>query len=236
MIDPGCTEAGIPDFGRRNSRVYQPYILLRTWMALRCKGAVCLPDDVEELIEGVYGSGAGSPAETALREALERMKSAMDKDLADAAQEARNRFLPKPNADVPLSMFTANPLEEDNPEVHQRLQAVTRLADASVQAICLFGDPARPSLDVLGHNRTDLRAVPSPGHVRELLLRSLGVADKRLVGWLANTATPKGWAKSAMLRFHKAVVFDSSARAEVNGYIVELDPLLGFRVRGKAGA
>jgi hypothetical protein len=39
-----------------------------------------------------------------------------------------------------------------------------------------------------------------------------------------------------MLRFHKAVVFDSSARAEVNGYIVELDPQLGFRVLGRAGA
>jgi CRISPR-associated endonuclease/helicase Cas3 len=236
IIDPGCTEAGIPDFGRRNSGVYQPYILLRTWMALRCKGAVSLPDDVEELIEGVYGSSIGSPTEAVRREALERMKSAMDKDIANAAQEAKNRFLPKPHGDEPLSRFTANPLEEDNPEVHQRLQAVTRLADASVQAICLFGDPARPSLDVLGHNRTDLRAVPSPGHVRELLLRSLSVADKRLVGWLANTATPKGWAKSAMLRFHKAVVFDSSARAEVNGYIVELDPQLGFRVLGRAGA
>jgi CRISPR-associated endonuclease/helicase Cas3 len=236
MIDPGCTEADIPDFGRRKSSVYQPYILLRTWMALRCKGAVCLPDDVEELIEGVYGGSTGSPTEASLREALERMKSTMDKDLANAAQEAKNRFLPKPNADVPLSMFTANPLEEDNPEVHQRLQAVTRLAEASVQIVCLFGDSARPSLDVLGHNRTDLRAVPSPGHVRELLRRSLSVADKRLVGSLAKTATPEGWAKSAMLRFHKAVIFDSSARVEVNGYMVELNPLLGFRILGKSGA
>ncbi|MBK5290354.1 MAG: CRISPR-associated helicase Cas3' [Acidobacteriia bacterium] len=236
IIDPGFTAAGIPDFGRRNSSVYQPYILLRTWMALRCKEAVCLPDDVEELIEGVYGSGTGSSTEAALREALERMRSAMDKDIANAAQEARNRFLPKPHADVALSMFTANPLEEDNPEVHQRLQAVTRLAEASVQVVCLFGDSTRPSLDAAGHRRTDLCAAPSPGHVRELLLRSVSVADKRLVFSLAKTATPVGWAKSAMLRFHKPVVFDSSARAEVNGCIVELDPLLGFRVLGRAGA
>jgi CRISPR-associated endonuclease/helicase Cas3 len=116
IIDPGCTEAGIPDFGRRNSGVYQPYILLRTWMALRCKGAVSLPDDVEELIEGVYGSSIGSPTEAVRREALERMKSAMDKDITNAAQEAKNRFLPKPHGDEPLSRFTANPSRKTTPK------------------------------------------------------------------------------------------------------------------------
>jgi CRISPR-associated endonuclease/helicase Cas3 len=233
MIDPGCNEEGIPDFGRRSSSVYQPYILLMTWMALRCRGAVCLPDDVEELIEGVYGSSTGSPTEAVLREALERMESAMDKDIANAAQEARNRFLPKPAAQEPLSTFTANPLDEDNPEVHQRLQAVTRLADASVQVVCLFGDSVRPSMDLSGNKCTDLRAAPSPGQVKELLYRSLSVADRRLVGALAKMETPEGWAKSAMLRFHKPLIFDSSGRAEVNGHIVELDPLLGFQVLGR---
>ena len=235
MIDPGCNEEGIPDFGRRNSRVYQPYILLRTWMALRFRSAIRLPDDVEDLIEWTYGLRTEFPTDEALRDTLKRMKVAMDGDIASAAQEARNRFLPKPAAQEPLSTFTANPLDEDNPEVHQRLQAVTRLADASVQVVCLFGDSARPSLDALGHHRTDLRAAPSPGHVRELLHRSLSVADKRLVRPLAATATPVGWANNAMLRFHKPIIFDSSGRAEVNGWILELNPLLGFRVLGREG-
>jgi CRISPR-associated endonuclease/helicase Cas3 len=233
MIDPGCDEEGIPDFGRRNSAVYQPYILLRTWTALRPRSAICLPDDVEDLIEGVYGSSTGSPTEAVPREALERMKSAMDQDIANAEQEAKNRFLPKPNADEPLSTFTANPLAEDNPEVHQRLQAVTRLSEASVQVVCLFGDSVQPSLDASGQNRTDLRAAPSPGHVKELLHRSLSVADRRLVGSLARMETPEGWSKNPMLRFHKPLIFDSSGRAAVNGWILELNPLLGFRVLGR---
>jgi CRISPR-associated endonuclease/helicase Cas3 len=235
IIDPGCNEEGIPDFGRPNSTVYQPYILLRTWMALRSRSAIGLPDDVEDLIESTYAQRTEFPTNEALRDTLKRMKFAMDEDLAKATQEAINRFLPKPGAEEPLSKFTANPLDEDNPEVHQRLQAVTRLADASVQVVCLFGDPARPSMDAPGHNRTDLRAAPSPGHVRELLHRSLSVADKRLVNSLAKTETPEGWAKNAMLRFHKPLIFDSSGRAEINGWTVELNPLLGFGILEKGG-
>jgi hypothetical protein len=110
------------------------------------------------------------------------------------------------------------------------MQAVTRLADASVQVVCLFGDPAQPSLDTAGQHRVDLRAAPSPRLVKDLLHRSLSVADKRLVGSLVKIETPESWERNAMLRFHKPVVFDFSGHAEVNGWIVELNPLLGFRI------
>ena len=90
-------------------------------------------------------------------------------------------------------------------------------------------------MDAPGHNRTDLGAAPSPGHVRELLHRSLSVADRRLVGSLAKTETPEGWAKNAMLRLHKPHIFDSSGRAVVSGWTFELNPLLGFRVLGREG-
>ena len=155
--------------------------------------------------------------------------------VANAAQEAKNRFLPKPAAEEPLSKFTANALKEDNPETPQRLQAVTRLADPSVQLVCLFGDQARPSLDAAGRHCMDLGAAPPPARVKDLLYRSLSVADRRLVGSLAKLDTPEGWAKNAMLRFHKPVVFDTSGRADVNGWLVELNPLLGLRILGRKG-
>jgi CRISPR-associated endonuclease/helicase Cas3 len=233
VIDPRYDDKGLPDFGRRSGRVYQPYILLRTWMELRHRSAIRSPDDVEELIEGVYGATTQSPADDALRDVLRRMESAMNEAVALSKQEARNRFLPKPGAQEPLRKFTANPLEEDNPEVHRRLQAVTRLAEPSVQVVCLFGDAARPSLDAAGRHQVDLEAAPSPWQTKQLLYRSLSVADRRLVEPLAETEIPAGWAKSAALRFHKPVIFDSSGRAEVNGWTVELNPLLGFRILGK---
>jgi CRISPR-associated endonuclease/helicase Cas3 len=116
IIDPGCDEDGLPVFGRRNSGIYQPYILLKSWVALRPRTTIRIPDDVEELIEGTYGQNAGA-AESPLQSELSRLKSRMDADIANMEQEARNRFLPKPWAEVPLSNFTENPLEEDNPAV-----------------------------------------------------------------------------------------------------------------------
>jgi CRISPR-associated endonuclease/helicase Cas3 len=86
LIDPGCDEEGIPKFSRRSSSVYQPYILLRTWIALRHMPAICLPNDVEELIEGVYGSSTERTSGGPVREALKRMKSAMEEDIANAQQ------------------------------------------------------------------------------------------------------------------------------------------------------
>jgi CRISPR-associated endonuclease/helicase Cas3 len=236
IIDPGCHDNGIPDFGRRNIGVYQRYILLKAWISLRQRTDVQLPDEVEELIESTYGNRPEGYADDALREALESAKSSMDIELANAGQEAKNRFLPKPAAEEPLSKFTANALEEDNPELHQRLQAVTRLADPSVQVVCLFGDPARPSLDATGHHCTDLGAKPAPTHAKDLMNRSLSVSDRRLVGSLAELETPEGWAKHAMLRFHKPVVFDASGRADLKGWLLELDPALGFRILGRTGA
>jgi CRISPR-associated endonuclease/helicase Cas3 len=219
IIDPDCDEDGLPVFGRRSCGVYQPYILLRSWVALRPRTTIRIPEDVEELIEGTYGENAEA-AESPLQSELRRMKSRMDADIANMEQEARNRFLPKPWAEVPLSNFTENPLEEDNPAVHQRLQAVTRLTDASVQIVRLCQMP-------------DPQAAPSPKQVMELLLCSLSIADPRLVRALVEIETPVAWTKNALLRFHKPVVFDSSGRANVNGWVVELDPLLGFRTLGR---
>jgi CRISPR-associated endonuclease/helicase Cas3 len=219
IVDPDYDEDGLPVFGRRNSGVYQPYILLRSWVALRARTTIRVPEDVEDLIEGTYGEGAEA-AESPLQNMLSRMRSQMDMDIANMEQEARNRYLPKPRAEVPLSKFTENPLEEDNPAVHQRLQAVTRLTDASVQIVCLRQTP-------------EPLAAPSPQQVVELLHRSLSIADPRLVGALAEIETPAAWTKNALLRFHKPVVFDSSGRANVNGWVVELDPFLGFRTLGR---
>jgi hypothetical protein len=79
-----------------------------------------------------------------------------------------------------------------------------------------------------------LHSCPSPEQTRELLLQSLSISDARLVSPLLDSPAPSGWAANPLLRYHRAIFFDASARAEIAGYSVELHPSLGFRILRKA--
>ena len=235
LIDPARDGNGVPKFGRRIESVYQPWILLRTWAALRYAPHIQLPNDVENLIETVYDSERETSGNVPFIGAMQDAKLAMDRDLQEAEQEARNRFLPLPRADGPLGQFTANPLEEDSPDIHQRLRAVTRLGDDGIQVICLFGDPACPTLDASGSRPIDLSRRPAPNVVKALLYRSLTITNRRLVSALALSEPPPAWAKNALLRYHRVLFFGQDSKTTVNGFTVDLDPELGFRVMGKEG-
>lgn len=237
LTEPLVPGGGVPEFGRRNSSVYAPYILLRTWQALRGLAGVNLPNDVEGLIEGVYSKAEGQGDEEqgddgALSRAIQAARKDMEKEAGRAAQEATNRFIHSPLTEVPLEEFTANPLEEDDPEVHHRLRAVTRLGDEGFQVVCLFGEDSAPSLQVAGPT-LDLGIPPEPGLVAGLFFRSVAITDRRLVAALAHLPCPSGWRKNAMLRYHRVLTFDAGNKARINEYVVELDPELGLRIVGK---
>jgi len=140
-------ETGVPVFGRANSRVYHPYILLRTWLTLQNLDIIQTPQDIEALIEGVYYETIPELVTEQILKELRIQRASLIEDLNAARNEAANRFLPRPAADTPLWEFTANALEEDRPDLHDRLRAMTRLTDDSVQVVCLFGSPNSAFLD-----------------------------------------------------------------------------------------
>jgi CRISPR-associated endonuclease/helicase Cas3 len=53
VLSPQMDASGLPDF-RPSNFVYDEHILLRSWLALRDRSLVRLPDDIEGLIEAVY--------------------------------------------------------------------------------------------------------------------------------------------------------------------------------------
>lgn len=235
IIEPDVDATDVPSFGGGTGTVYQPYILLRTWAALCQRPSIQLPDDVEELIEAVYDSARECPGGKAFQSALSAAQAAMTADLEKAKVEAEGRYIHRPAAAMSLYSFTANPLEEDNPEAHAKLRAVTRLADPSVDVVCLYGDLSQPFLEWGATHPIDLQSPPSSALVTALLHRSLSLSDWRLVPLLCREPTPRGWANNPMLRYHRVLFFTRDGRATFAGFKLELDAELGFRVTGKEG-
>ena len=55
ICQPEEVSDDVPVFDRGTEAVYDAHILLRSWLALHARGAISIPDEIEELIESVYG-------------------------------------------------------------------------------------------------------------------------------------------------------------------------------------
>ncbi|MGH2444328.1 MAG: CRISPR-associated helicase Cas3', partial [Chloroflexota bacterium] len=124
IMAPEVAENGTPRYSQWTDTVYDEHILLRSWLALRDRETLSLPEDVEALVERVYGDQSCPPT---LLPAIQHlwnvseaeMKLALQKD----ADQAENRDVKPPWYDGPLWKIVEMPLAEDSPEVHRAHQA-----------------------------------------------------------------------------------------------------------------
>ncbi|MGE5595258.1 MAG: CRISPR-associated helicase Cas3', partial [Hyphomicrobiales bacterium] len=222
---PGLNEPGIPTFDAGTKAVYDEHILLRTWWALHERSSIAIPGDVQELIDFVY-SEAGLPAEAgeALRAAWdETQRSLVEKQEAER-EEARSRRLPFPLDYKALSQVLAFPVEEDQPDLHPRLQALTRLARPEIPVVALSADS---SLLPLGTSKLDRELQ------RRLLEHSVSVGRADAVARLRQLEVPAVFAATPALRRHRVVVLDEDGRCDLGGGLVlAYDAELGLRILG----
>jgi CRISPR-associated endonuclease/helicase Cas3 len=57
ISEPGRVSRGVPAFDDGTKAVYDAHILLRSWMVLHETSAIGVPEEIEDLIETVYGQG-----------------------------------------------------------------------------------------------------------------------------------------------------------------------------------
>jgi CRISPR-associated endonuclease/helicase Cas3 len=235
---PEAVDNDIPDFGHSNELIYHRHVLLRSWLTLRERERVGVPDDVAELIEAVYEAReAEETLPAALRAHWETTKEdALDEEGHDRHQ-AEIRLLKAPTYSGPLYELSSDPRDDDAPELHQAHQAMTRLAEPNVGIVCLYGTPERPTLDPTRQTPVLVGATPpSMALAKRLLGRSVNLTDRRVVRPMQNVDPPTGWRRSALLRHHRPVVFDAQGLARVAGregrkdYWLHLDDELGLRV------
>jgi CRISPR-associated endonuclease/helicase Cas3 len=228
VLSPELDDEGRPAFEEGSAKVYDPHTLLRTWLALRGRDEVAIPDGVEELVEAVYRE---EPAPEDLSEPLRTSWSRTWEKLAEGRevdkQKARKRYIPDVSDDF-FGMGLAD-LDDDDDTLHQAHQAMTRLGGPSVTVVCLTAEGDR--LWASGDERREIRLErrPDQSDVRALLGCSVRISfDPGLVKRILASAPPLSWESSAHLRRCRLLLFAQDGTCLTEGVRLRLDPQLGL--------
>ncbi|MBI4336998.1 MAG: CRISPR-associated helicase Cas3' [Chloroflexi bacterium] len=227
---------GVPRFDKGTEAVYALHILLRSWLELKDRAVVHVPGDVEDIIEAVYDDDRPCPEglSEAVKALWQETQQALAKEMERDAKEAEKRWLKAPDYSGALWRLTAEELEEDAPEFHKAHQALTRLSEPTVPVVFLHGTPERPCLEADGLQAVNLSSIPTVVQAKELLMRSVPVSDRRVIGFLLDQEVPPGWRQSALLRHHRLAVAGPTGAAPVGKYRLQLDSEVGLAVIAEA--
>jgi CRISPR-associated endonuclease/helicase Cas3 len=225
LLEPEKDEE-VPQFGK-SEFVYARYVLLRSYLTLRGQKGVCLPDELETLVEAVYGESrlpAENPAwQAALADSLLRLQQDQ-KDDCKAADRFRIRS-PAFEDDV-LEDFCRQ-LEEDNPDVHPTHQAMTRLAEPTVTLVLLHERAGELFLNPDSTGRVNLGREPSLADAKRLLGNAVTISQRSCVRHFAALDPPAKWQKNSLLRFHRLARLDEGGKTPAGNFMLRLHPELG---------
>jgi hypothetical protein len=150
---------------------------------------------------------------------------------ADQKKRAERLILLPPDYKDDLLQDFNQQLEEDNPEIHFTLQALTRDVDVpSVETVCLESDGDRFIVDP-NHSFDSLDSIPDLDLASALLKRSLSISHRVVAPLMLDSMpVPPGWRNSALLRHLRLLVFPAQGAVEIGGYRLTLNPELGLLV------
>ncbi len=227
LTRPGIKDE-VPQWG--NDRyVYEPYVLLRSLLALRGREVISVPGDVPHLIAEVYDcEDAPEDVPPLVSEALEKNRQAMERNMDRDAYKARRNLITWPH-DVGGLLTPSLRLDEDNPELHEAWRALTRLVPPSVTLVCIHRQPdGRTTLDRTGKHPVDLNAAPGRDTIRALSQETVHVSSRPIVNHFLALDPPAGWQSRAGLRYYRAAIFENGRCPLEDGYVLLLDERKGL--------
>jgi CRISPR-associated endonuclease/helicase Cas3 len=226
IIEPTLTTQGKADF-HESGYIYDRHVLLRSWLTLRQRSSIQLPEETDQLIESVYAPDMPIP------EGLEPIhtedwQASLEKYRTEEEEAKRTQAnqvkVPPPHADVKPDQFTYLKKEDDE----SAIAAATRLGEPSVATI--FLQRTRAGLFFPNSQEpVDLEAPPDLPFIRKLLAHSTRISKKGLVPALLAQNNPKLWT-SALLRNCRYVEVDDQGVAVVGEWRLTLDSLRGVLI------
>jgi len=236
ICTPEIGKDGLPTFDSGTEAVYGGewgHILFRSWLSLNGKSRIDIPQDVEGLIDSVYGETT-PPADISLvlhkrwEESHERLRRKRDSYISMAEV---NSILPPYYEDDILEDFNRD-LEEDNPGAHRTRQALTRPSELpSIRCVCLYQQDSKLRLEPEGSLSIDLGDSPTTDQAVEILRNSLSISHRALVPLLIEREeTQSPWRKNPLLRHYRLLCFDEFQTCPLGNYRLYLDTEIGLRV------
>ncbi len=231
---PDTDENGVSAFGA-SAYVYDEYFLLLSYLHLKERTSIFLPEDIQDIIEKVYGNPEGPWPSPAFEEAVHAAGERMNEETERNVFNARVNLIPRYDDRSPLEFFSSSnrELEEDSPEIHHSLQALTRLVEPSVQVVCLCKSSDEIFVREGDQNPVDIGHEPEGELTKSLLRRSLTVTDKRVVFKLIDQPPPPAWKRCPALRHHRLMKFENGI-ATIGRYKLCLDNELGLYIEEPA--
>lgn len=234
LLEPQPGPDGVPDFG--SSRyVYDLHVLLRSHLALDGREVLRIPEDLEEIVEEVYGEQRMKIPSLSFQKALEDAWADREQKERKEAHDAKCVEIPSPedpNQTLPgfMSGFGADLRDSDDPELHPSLQAKTRQGPPSVKAICLHKVGEGLFLDAVGKVPVSL-AAPFDWKMEEASVEAeVSISHPGIFHLLKGQEPPPAWKRSGMLRHHRKIEFEEGV-ATLGKYIIRLDPDLGLVIK-----
>jgi len=228
LLEPEKGEDGLPRFGG-SAYVYERYVLLRSYLALRDRSALVSPQGVEELIDAVYDDALPRCPDQSWEDALRGAFECFAASRRQAEQEAESKLVPEPCPGVRIMDQPSWDIEDGNPEVERRFRGLTRLGRPSVRAVCLHRMGEGLYLDPHGCTPVDVGSKPTDQQARAMLDNVLQISHPAIFGALIEAGVPAGWQGSPWLCWHYPLVFTDGACAFGN-YRLTLDDELGLSV------
>lgn len=203
-------------FGKNIEKVYDRYFLLRTWLALRGLDKINVPEEIEDLVEAVYGADDAVHNDNWF-EALDDAKRKLESEQSESKGAAQNLLVSEPCDPLDLIEHFNNQLvDEEDPEVHKAVRAATRECDPSITVIAVNPD-------------TVIATDPTLAEIRYLLDRSAKLSHKGIYDALKDKGiVPKEWGKNAHLRHARLLSLNDKGQVSLNGFNLAVDKELGI--------
>ncbi|HEX6291267.1 MAG TPA: CRISPR-associated helicase Cas3' [Herpetosiphonaceae bacterium] len=222
----------MPDW-ERWKRIYDEYILWRTWEILKKCAAdsiisIMLPRDYRPLIEEVYTTELPPlDADAPYAEAMRKAWSAMQAGQAMMKDEAKLRLTPDPLSRDGIACGDALEFIEDEEGALIGWQAAKTRLGERITVIPVYDIDGMLSIDAQGRRRVSGK--PDTATQIALLNHALPISDPRLIAALSKTRWP--WRKPpALLKHVCPLKLDASDTTTIAGIPVRLDPLLGLTI------
>lgn len=210
-------------------RVYEDFVLLSTWLALKERKVLVLPENLEPLLDEVYERKPEDfPKE--LKERARKSAKKLTDRLNRETEIARNlaifepeEFLSRTGAsDLPAAFTLDDDLEDGRT---QRL--LTRLGDPSVAVVFLYRLGGGLFLDPQGKHPVKLKGKLGREEALAIWGRAVRLSRYPIPQELLKEEPPPAWRRSGLLRGLKPLEVGRVFSWEKGGLRVELDPELG---------